>query len=103
MQQRVNNNNDISRSNEAPFSCIIVSRYFMGQLNEIATVFYKLENMSVKVLESINDDPGSPTSSLKLDARTVCVKYRLDFDNRDYVSFIVLTFTWVFNFGLPQV
>lgn len=57
----------------------------MGQLNEIATVFYKLENMSVKVLESLNDDPGSTRSPLTLDAKTVCVKYRLDFDNREYV------------------
>ncbi|XP_031638478.1 soluble guanylate cyclase 89Db isoform X2 [Contarinia nasturtii] len=62
------------------------SRYFMGQLCEIAEVFYKLNDMTVRILESKNDDPGSTTSPLSLDAKTVFVKYRLDFDNRDYMS-----------------
>lgn len=60
----------------------------MGQLYEIATVFYKLPTITVHVLESKNDDPGSTTGPLTLDAKTVVVKYRLDFDNRDYVSFL---------------
>lgn len=57
----------------------------MGQLYEIATVFYKLENITVRILESKNDNPGS-TSGSTLDTKSVFVKYRLDFDNRDYVS-----------------
>lgn len=57
----------------------------MGQLNEIATVFYKL-NITVRVLESKNDNPGSTTGPVTLDAKTVFVKYRLDFDNKEYVS-----------------
>lgn len=60
-------------------------RYFMGQLYEIATVFYKLDDITVRILESKNDNPGSTTSPLTLDTKTVFVKYRLDFDNRDYV------------------
>lgn len=72
----------------------------MGQLNEIATVFYKLENMSVQVLESINDDPGSTTSPLALDAKAVCVKYRLDFDNRNYVRNACL---WQYSVGLNRI
>lgn len=57
----------------------------MGQLCEIAEVFYKLTDLKVRIIESKNDNPGSTTSPL-LDAKTVFVKYRLDFDNRDYVS-----------------
>lgn len=57
----------------------------MGQLCEIAEVFYKLNNLTVRILESKNDNPGSTASPL-LDAKLVFVKYRLDFDNRDYVS-----------------
>lgn len=63
----------------------ILYRYFMGQLCEIAEVFYKLNNLTVRILESKNDNPGSTASPL-LDAKLVFVKYRLDFDNRDYVS-----------------
>lgn len=59
--------------------------YKTGLLNEIATLFYQLDNISVRVLESKNDTPGSTTGPIQLDAKTVVVKYRLDFDNRDYV------------------
>lgn len=62
------------------------SRYFMGQLNEIATVFYELDNLNVRILESRNDNAGSTSDPLTHDTKTVVVKYRLDFDNRDYVS-----------------
>lgn len=59
----------------------------MGQLYEIGTVFYNLDKMTVRVLESKNDNivntsGATPTVS---DTKTVVVKYRLDFDNRDYV------------------
>lgn len=50
-------------------------------------MFYGLESIDVRVLESKNDNPGSTTGPLQLDTKTVTVKYRLDFDNRDYVSF----------------
>lgn len=58
----------------------------MGQLCEVAECFYKLTDLKVRVLESKNDVPGSTTGTLSSDAKTVFVKYRLDFDNRDYVS-----------------
>lgn len=54
-------------------------------------MFYGLESIDVRVLESKNDDPGSTTSPLQLDPKTVTVKYRLDFDNRDYVSWYIGT------------
>lgn len=78
----------LSRSKTLEMLCIyILFRYFMGQLCEIAEVFYKLNDLTVQILESKNDNPGSTTSPLSLtDAKTVFVKYRLDFDNRDYVS-----------------
>lgn len=64
-------------------------RYFMGQLCEIAEVFYKLDNMTVHILESKNDNPvhaiDEHTDGMN-DAKNVVVKYRLNFDNRDYVS-----------------
>lgn len=60
----------------------------MGQLYEIATVFYNLEKITVRILESKNDNIGSTTGPIALDAKTVVVKYRLDFDNRDYVNLI---------------
>ncbi len=50
-------------------------------------MFYGLESIDVRVLESKNDDPGSTTGPLQLEPKTVTVKYRLDFDNRDYVSY----------------
>lgn len=68
------------------FSIFFPSRYFMGQLCEVAEVFYKLTDLKVRILESKNDNPGSTTGPVSLDAKTVFVKYRLDFDNRDYVS-----------------
>lgn len=66
----------------------------MGQLCEIAEVFYKLNNMTVRILESKNDNPdnieGEQTDAMN-DAKAVVVKYRLDFDNRDYVSEVFLS------------
>lgn len=50
-------------------------------------MFYGLENIDVRVLESKNDTPGSTTAPFQLEPKTVTVKYRLDFDNRDYVRF----------------
>lgn len=58
---------------------------YLGQIYEIASMFYGLDSINVTVLESINDNPGSTTGPLQLDPKPVIVKYRLDFDNRDYV------------------
>lgn len=57
----------------------------MGQLCEIAETFYKLDNLTVHILESKNDFADS-TASTSVDGQHVIVKYRLDFDNREYVS-----------------
>lgn len=61
----------------------------MGILCEIAEVFYKLEDMTVHVLESKNDNieqnADEQTNAMN-DAKAVVVRYRLNFDNRDYVS-----------------
>lgn len=57
----------------------------MGQLYEIATMFYNLDKITVRVLESRNDNVSS-TGGTVTDTKMVVVKYRLDFDNRDYVN-----------------
>lgn len=62
----------------------------MGILCEIAEVFYKLENMTVHILESKNDNleiaAVEEQADSMNDGKAVVVKYRLNFDNRDYVS-----------------
>lgn len=71
----------IYRSSRSGFS-----KYLMGQLYEIAKTIYDL-NLKIKVLESENDVPGSGSSnSENSDLKQVLVKYRLDFDNKEYVS-----------------
>lgn len=83
----------IYRSSRSGFS-----KYLMGQLYEIAKTIYNL-NLKIKVLESENDEPGGTTadlcaasSSANADLKQVVVKYRLDFDNKEYVSGFLLTF-----------
>ncbi|XP_012288927.1 soluble guanylate cyclase 89Db [Orussus abietinus] len=51
------------------------THYFMGQLYQIAKELYDT-SLDIRVLESSNNIPGS---------RSVMVKFRIDFDNRDYV------------------
>lgn len=67
------------------------SKYLMGQLYEIANTIYNLD-LKIKVLESENDVPGGTTGPISLggssDLKQVVVKYRLDFDNKEYVSVI---------------
>lgn len=61
----------------------------MGQLMEIAKTIYNISNLKITVLESENDVPGGTTGPIKLgesDLQQVVVKYRLDFDNKEYVS-----------------
>lgn len=61
-------------------------RYLTGQLLEIAKQFYD-SDLKVRVLESQNDTPGGVTGPANLNGglNEVMVKFRLDFDNREYV------------------
>ncbi|XP_024945973.1 soluble guanylate cyclase 89Db isoform X2 [Cephus cinctus] len=52
------------------------THYFMGQLFQIAKDLYKT-TLDIRVLETSNNIPGS---------QNVMVKFRIDFDNRDYIS-----------------
>lgn len=74
------------------------SKYFMGQLIEIARTFYEME-VKIRVLESINDAGSAGTAGpIQLSSanalKSVVVKYRLDFDNRDYVSCVLIVETF---------
>lgn len=59
------------------FQLNIKSFMCAGQLFHIAKELYNTD-LSIRVLESSNNIPGS---------RNVMVKFRIDFDNRQYVSF----------------
>lgn len=54
---------------------------------EIAKEIYNLE-LKVKIIEAQNDIAGGTAGPIDLAAglKSVVVKYRLDFDNRDYVK-----------------
>ncbi|XP_076284073.1 soluble guanylate cyclase 89Db-like isoform X2 [Lasioglossum baleicum] len=52
------------------------THYFMGQLFQIAEDIYKTK-LNIRVLESSNNIPGS---------RSVMVKFRIDFDNSEYIA-----------------
>ncbi|EDW85118.1 uncharacterized protein Dwil_GK14486 [Drosophila willistoni] len=64
-----------------------MSKYLIGQMTEVAREFYGLE-IKAYVLESQNDICGGTTGPIKLSEGplTVIVKYRFDFDNRDYMA-----------------
>lgn len=57
-----------------------------GQLLEIANEIYGLD-LKVRILESENDVAGGTAGPINLETglKSVVVKYRLDFDNREYV------------------
>ncbi|EAT34765.1 AAEL013026-PA, partial [Aedes aegypti] len=63
------------------------SKYLRGQLMEIAKQLYNMD-VTIKVLESQNDVPGGTAGPISIQGglKTVIVKYRLDFDNRDYMQ-----------------
>uniref|UniRef100_A0A8D8ESK9 Soluble guanylate cyclase 89Db n=1 Tax=Culex pipiens TaxID=7175 RepID=A0A8D8ESK9_CULPI len=63
------------------------SKYLRGQLMEIAKQLYNMD-ITIKVLESQNDVPGGTTGPISIQGglKTVIVKYRLDFDNREYME-----------------
>ena len=67
------------------------SRYLIGQLTEISRSFYDLD-IKVTILESENDNgSGGTDGPIQLsNEQHVVVKYRLDFDNADYVIHIIL-------------
>ncbi|XP_063990825.1 uncharacterized protein LOC135169589 [Diachasmimorpha longicaudata] len=52
------------------------TQYFMGQLFQIAKDLYET-SLDIRVLETSDDQPG---------VRRVMVKFRIDFDNRDYIA-----------------
>ncbi|XP_065083178.1 soluble guanylate cyclase 89Db-like [Ochlerotatus camptorhynchus] len=63
------------------------SKYLRGQLMEIAKQLYNME-VTIKVLESQNDVPGGTAGPISIQGglKTVIVKYRLDFDNKEYMQ-----------------
>ncbi|XP_067617645.1 soluble guanylate cyclase 89Da-like [Eurosta solidaginis] len=64
-----------------------LSKYLMGQFTQIGREFYNL-NVKCSVIESQNDINGGIAGPIKLthEHMTVIVKYRLDFDNREYMA-----------------
>lgn len=64
--------------------------YFLineGQLLEIANEIYNLE-LKVRIVEAMNDQAGGTAGPIDLASglKSVVVKFRLDFDNKEYVS-----------------
>jgi hypothetical protein len=55
---------------------------------EIATEIYNLD-LKVKIVDAVNDSAGGTAGPIELTSKTglksVVVKYRLDFDNTEYV------------------
>lgn len=66
--------------------CLKKINFISGQVYEVASSFYGLESINITVLESKNYNPGSTTGPLQLEPKAVTIKFRLDFDNRAYVS-----------------
>ncbi|XP_030374686.1 soluble guanylate cyclase 89Db [Scaptodrosophila lebanonensis] len=64
-----------------------MSKYLIGQMTEVAREFYGLE-IKLYVIESQNDISGGTAGPIKLTdgPLTVVVKYRMDFDNREYMA-----------------
>lgn len=63
------------------------SKYLTGQLMEIARAFFDM-SLAVRILESQNDIHGGTAGPINMHSglKEVVIKYRLDFDNREYVS-----------------
>ncbi|XP_070493703.1 soluble guanylate cyclase 89Da-like isoform X2 [Chironomus tepperi] len=74
----------IYRSNRSGFS-----KYLMGQLLEIAKEIYNLD-VKIRIVDSINDSIGGTVGPIELSSKTglksVVVKFRLDFDNHEYMQ-----------------
>ncbi|XP_005183922.1 soluble guanylate cyclase 89Db [Musca domestica] len=81
-----------------------MSKYLMGQMAEVAKEFYGLD-IKAYVLESQNDIAGGTAGPIKLSDTplTVIVKYRLDFDNRDYMAKRVNVTAHPSHLSLPPI
>lgn len=66
------------------------SKYFKGQLMEIADALYGLK-LKITIIDRQNDTTGGTTGPITIQGglKTVIVRYRLDFDNKDYVSLFI--------------
>ena len=71
-------------------------RFKLGQLLEIANELYGLD-LKVRILEAENDINGGTAGPINLETglKSVVVKYRLDFDNSEYVMTL--------NFNIREV
>lgn len=70
--------------------CLFLSLFWTssGQLLEISKEIYNLD-LKIKIIEAENDTVGGTIAPIDLGTaslKSVLVKLRLDFDNRDYVS-----------------
>jgi hypothetical protein len=67
-------------------SSILITPLPPGQLLEIATEIYGLD-LKVKIIDSENDNAGGTAGPIDMAGglKNVVVKYRLDFDNSEYV------------------
>jgi len=81
-----------------------MSKYLIGQMTEVAREFYGLE-IKAYVIESQNDISGGTAGPIKLTEGplTVIVKYRLDFDNREYMAKRVNTEAHPSQLKMPTV
>lgn len=81
-----------------------MSKYLIGQMTEVAEEFYNLK-IKAYVIESQNDIAGGTTGPIKLSdvPLTVIVKYRLDFDNREYMAKRVNVMAHPSQLKLPAV
>ncbi|TMW51854.1 hypothetical protein DOY81_003099 [Sarcophaga bullata] len=81
-----------------------MSKYLIGQMTEVAEEFYNLK-IKAYVIESQNDISGGTTGPIKLSdvPLTVIVKYRLDFDNHEYMAKRVNVMAHPSQLKLPAV
>ncbi|ALC45282.1 Gyc-89Da [Drosophila busckii] len=81
-----------------------MSKYLIGQMTEVAREFYGLQ-IKAYVIESQNDINGGTAGPIRLTdgPLTVIVKYRLDFDNREYMAKRVNTVVHPSQLKMPAV
>ncbi|XP_055847904.1 soluble guanylate cyclase 89Da-like [Episyrphus balteatus] len=81
-----------------------LSKYLIGQMTEVAEEFYGLR-IKAYVTESQNDITGGTAGPIKLTdtPKTVIVKYRIDFDNADYMATRVNVMAHPSQLCLPHV
>ncbi|XP_017139743.1 soluble guanylate cyclase 89Da [Drosophila miranda] len=81
-----------------------MSKYLIGQMTEVAQEFYGLQ-IKAYVIESQNDISGGTAGPIKMTEGplTVIVKYRLDFDNSEYMAKRVNTEAHPSQLKMPTV